>query len=70
MIFRRSVDDDNAFVGVGAAREELVDERPQCRHFAPVFGDVRQIGVAARRDLMDLVNLGLYAVDELFPADN
>ena len=64
---RESIADD-ALVGFGDARQELVDARLERGDLGAVFGDVREVRLAARADLVDLLDFGLDRVDELFAA--
>ena len=54
--------------GLGDAGQEQVDLPFEGRHLAAVLGDVRQIGLAARADLVDVLDLGLHRVDQLLAA--
>ena len=37
-------------------------------HLAAVLGDVREVGLAARADLVDVLDFGLHRVDQLLAA--
>ena len=62
------VDGDDALVGFADAGEQQVDLSLERGDLAAMFGDVRQVGLAARADLVHVLDFGLHRVDQRFAA--
>ena len=67
---RRRVDAGDALVGVGDARQQQIHLVLEGGHFAAMLGDVGQVGLAARANLVDLLHFGLDGVDQLLASGN
>ena len=62
------VDGDDPLVGLAHACQEQIDLPAQHRHLAAVLGDVIEVRLAARADLVDVLDLGPDCVDQMLTA--